>query len=50
MMLSHPCPDDPQAFARYLQQRLITFGAVATIPTAHCNLGQKLAWYTERIE
>lgn len=37
-------------YARYLQQRLITFGAVATIPTAHLNLGQKLAYYTERIE
>jgi len=37
-------------YARYLQQRLITLGAVATIPTAHHNLGQKLAWYTERIE
>jgi len=37
-------------YARYLQQRLNTFGAVATIPTAHRNLGQKLAWYTERIK
>jgi len=37
-------------YARYLQQRLTTLGAVATIPTAHRNLGQKLAWYTERIE
>ncbi|HUX76902.1 MAG TPA: hypothetical protein VMY40_09720, partial [Anaerolineae bacterium] len=35
-------------YARYLQQRLNTLGAVATIPTAHRNLGQKLAWYTER--
>ncbi|HUW14127.1 MAG TPA: DNA methyltransferase [Anaerolineae bacterium] len=35
-------------YARYLQQRLNTFGAVATIPTAHLNLGQKLAYYTER--
>jgi len=35
-------------YARYLQQRLITLGAVATIPTAHRNLGQKLAYYTER--
>jgi len=36
-------------YARYLQQRANTFGAVATIPTAHRNLGQKLAWYTERM-
>jgi len=35
-------------YARYLQQRLTTIGAVATIPTAHHNFGQKLAWYTER--
>lgn len=37
-------------YARYLQQRLNTFGAVATIPTAHLNLGQKLAYYTERTQ
>jgi len=37
-------------YARYLQQRINTLGAVATIPTAHLNLGQKLAWYTERIK
>lgn len=37
-------------YARYLQQRITTLGVVATIPTAHLNLGQKLAWYTERIE
>jgi len=37
-------------YARYLQQRLITLGAVATIPTAHLNLGQKLSYYTERIK
>ena len=37
-------------YARYLQQRINTFGAEGTIPTAHRNLGQKLAWYTERIK
>jgi len=37
-------------YARYLQQRLNTFGAVATIPTAHLNLGQKLAYYTEAVK
>jgi SAM-dependent methyltransferase len=37
-------------YARYLEQRLNTLGAVATIPTAHHNLGQKLAWYTERVK
>ena len=37
-------------YARYLQQRVNTLGAVATIPTAHLNLGQKLAYYTERIK
>ena len=37
-------------YARYLQRRLRTLGAVATIPTARHNLGQKLAWYTERLE
>jgi len=37
-------------YARYLQQRTNTLGAVATIPTAHLNLGQKLAYYTERIK
>jgi len=37
-------------YARYLEQRLTTIGAVATIPTAHRNFGQKLAWYTERIK
>ena len=37
-------------YARYLEQRLTTLGAVATIPTAHRNFGQKLAWYTERIQ
>jgi len=37
-------------YARYLQQRINTFGAEGTIPTAHLNLGQKLAWYTERIK
>jgi len=37
-------------YARYLQQRINTLGAVATIPTAHLNLGQKLAYYTERIK
>ncbi|HUX75722.1 MAG TPA: hypothetical protein VMY40_03660 [Anaerolineae bacterium] len=37
-------------YARYLQQRLNTLGAVAIIPTAHLNLGQKLAYYTERIK
>lgn len=35
-------------YARYLQQRINTLGAGATIPTAHLNLGQKLAYYTER--
>jgi len=42
--------EDDDCYARYGQQRLNTFGAVATIPTAHHNLGQKLAWYTERIK
>ena len=37
-------------YARYLPQRINTLGAEGTIPTAHLNLGQKLAWYTERIK
>ena len=37
-------------YARYLQQRINTFVAEGTIPTAHLNLGQKLAYYTERIK
>ena len=37
-------------YARYLQQRINTLGAVGVIPTAHLNLGQKLAYYTERIK
>lgn len=36
-------------YARYLQQRLNTVGAMATIPTARHNLGEKLAWYTEAL-
>ncbi len=34
-------------YARYLQQRLNTLGARASIIASHCNLGQKLAWYTK---
>jgi len=37
-------------YARYLQQRLNTLGARCSIPTAHCNLGQKLAWYTQALK
>lgn len=37
-------------YARYLDQRLNSFGARATIPTARHNLGQKLAWYKIRNE
>ena len=36
-------------YARYLQQRLKTVGTRPSIPTARCNMGQKLRWYTERI-
>ena len=36
-------------YARYLQQRLNTLGCRCSIPTAHCNLGQKLAWYTKAL-
>jgi len=38
------------SYARYLAQRLNTIGADPCIPTAHCNLGQKLAWYTAALE
>jgi hypothetical protein len=34
-------------YARYLQQRLNTLGCRCSIPTAHLNFGQKLAWYTQ---
>lgn len=37
-------------YARYLQQRLNTLGGKCSIPTAHCNLGQKLAWYTQTLK
>lgn len=37
-------------YARYLQQRLNTLGCRCSIPTAHCNLGQKLAWYTQALK
>lgn len=37
-------------YARYLQQRLNTLGCKCSIPTAHCNLGQKLAWYTQALK
>ena len=37
-------------YARYLQQRLNTLGCGCSIPTAHCNLGQKLAWYTQALK
>jgi SAM-dependent methyltransferase len=37
-------------YARYLAQRLTTLGCTTSIPTAHCNLGQKLTWYTERLK
>ncbi|HDZ37841.1 MAG TPA: hypothetical protein ENH62_06095 [Marinobacter sp.] len=37
-------------YARYLEQRLNTFGARATIPTKHLNFGQKLRWYTELLK
>lgn len=36
-------------YARYLKQRLNSFGTRATIPTAHCNFGQKLAWFKEQM-
>ena len=37
-------------YARYLQQRLNTLGCRCSIPTAHYNLGQKLAWYTQALK
>lgn len=37
-------------YARYLQQRLETFGAQVTIPTARMNFGEKLTWYTQRLK
>ena len=37
-------------YARYLEQRLITFGAEVTIPTARMNFGQKLTWYTQALK
>lgn len=37
-------------YARYLQQRLNTLGCRCTIPTAHLNFGQKLAWYTQALK
>ena len=36
-------------YARYLEQRLNSFSARATVPTARHNLGQKLTWYTKAL-
>lgn len=37
-------------YARYLEQRLNTLGCRCSIPTAHLNFGQKLAWYTQALK
>ena len=50
LILSEPVkPYTPAAMLAREGLALAT-GAVVTIPTAHRNLGQKLAWYTERIK
>jgi hypothetical protein len=36
--------------APYLQERLNTFGISADIPTQHCNLGEKLSWYSRKLK